>query len=89
MIIPIDPNWRIASDVHSWKVEKRTTCKGEDIWQPVSWHDTPGGAAKSLSRRLVRLCEAETLEDALKAVDEIADKLTKALTPRLSFEDVR
>lgn len=89
MKIPVDSDYRLASDALCWKVEKRTTCKGQDIWQPISWHDTPGGAAKSLSRRLVRLCEAETLEDALKAVDEIADKLTRALTPRLSFEDVR
>lgn len=73
MIIPVDENFRLASDALCWKVEKRSTCKGQDIWQPIS----------------ARLCEAETLEDALKAVDEIADKLTRALTPRLSFEDVK
>lgn len=89
MVIPIDKDYRLASDALCWKVGKRGTLKGETVWSPISWHDTPGAAAKSLSRRLVRLCEAETLEDALKAVDEIAEKLTRALTPRLSFEDVR
>ena len=88
MIIPIDKDYRLASDALCWKVEKRGTLKGETVWSPITYHSTPGAAAKSLSRRLVRLCETETLEDALKAVDEIADKLTRALTPKISFEDV-
>lgn len=87
MIIPIDSDYRITSDALCWKVEKSGTLKGEAVWSPISWHETPGGAVKSLSRRLVRSCETETLEEAIHAVEEIGEKLTKALTPRLSFED--
>lgn len=83
MIIPIDDKYRIAADVHSWMIQmyKGKNKEGKDVWQSVAWYRTIQATVQGLAERLIRTAEAETLAEALDAVDATVKRLTTALQP--------
>lgn len=88
IVIPIDSDTRLVSGKKGWTVQKRGKLKGKNIWKSGNWWPLPGSAVRHLSRQLVRDCNAQSLDEAIREVEKIGDKLSRALTPKISFEDV-
>ena len=87
MIIPIDDEYRIKGDKHSWAIQKGRMREGEITWESVSWFTSLESTVNHLGQLMVRTSDAQTLADALISVEEIATKLTHALSPK--FEVIR
>ena len=83
MIIPVDEQFRIATDPNQWMVEKARTRNGKKDWAPKLFYPTFESALKGLGELMVRRSNAETLADALLDVNEIATTLSQALTPTI------
>ncbi len=83
MIVPINEQYRIASDRYQWIIQKKRSRKGEDDWDPQTFHPTIDSALQSLGELMVRQSKAETLADALDDVRSITTRLSLALTPQL------
>ena len=65
MIINVNENWRIKSDVRSWQVEEFCGEKRK-VWRPLAWVDTLDQAKR-------RLIGHEVEPDDLSAVEETLD----------------
>jgi len=87
MILPIDDEYRIKGDKHSWAIQKGRMREGEITWESVSWFTSFEHTVNHLGQLMVRTSDAQTLADALIVVEEIATKLTQALTTK--FEVIR
>ena len=87
MILPIDDDYRIKGDKHSWAIQKGRMKKGEITWESVSWFTSLESTVNHLGQLMVRTSDAKTLGDALIAVEKIATKLSQALSPK--FEVIR
>ena len=83
MIIPINEQYRVATDPYQWIIQKKRTRKGNEVWESQTYHPSVDAAVRSLGERMVRECKTDTLVDALKAVETIATTLSQALTTRL------
>ena len=83
MIIPINEQYRVATDPYQWIIQRKRTRNGHEVWESQTYHPSADAAVRSLGERMVRECKTETLVDALKAVETIATTLSQALTPRL------
>ena len=81
MILPINEDYRIISDSNQWIIQVARTRKGKTDWQHRYYFVTIESAVKALGELMVRRSNAETLADALLAVNEIATTLSQALTP--------
>ena len=85
MKIPLNNGYRLASDKRQWMVQRyegtATSGKraGEEIWRSLSFHPTATKAVSHHAETLVRLSDAETLDQAIADVKKITDELTKAL----------
>ena len=83
MIIPINQQYRIATDPYQWIIQKKRTRCGEEEWRAETYHPTFESALQSLGELLVRQSNAETLADALVEVRNVATQLSQALTIRI------
>ena len=81
MLIPINDQYRIASDSRQWMIQKSRTRNGETVWQPKSYFGTIDSAVKELGELMVRTSDAQTLVDALADVEKANTTLSQALTP--------
>ena len=91
MILPIDENYRIFSDEHSWQIQKsRIRTKGSEqikTWESIKWLTSLESAINTLADHMVRTSDAQTLGEALKVVENVTTKLSLALT--IKFEVIR
>ena len=83
MIIPINEEFRIATDPNQWMVEKARTRKGNREWEAKLFYPTFESALKGLGELMVRLSDAETLVDAIRDVEKVSTTLSQALTIRI------
>ena len=83
MILPINEDYRIISDSNQWIIQVARTRKGKTDWEHRYYFVTIESAVKALGELMVRRSNAETLADALLAVNEIATMLSQALTPTI------
>ena len=83
MILPIDDEYRIKGDKHSWAIQKGRMKQGKITWESVSWFTSLESTVNHLGNLMVRTSDAQTLGDALIAVDKIATKLSQALTTKI------
>ena len=83
MIIPINEEFRIATDPNQWMVEKARTRKGTREWEAKLFYPTFESALKGLGELMVRLSDAETLVDAIRDVEKVSTTLSQALTIRI------
>ena len=88
MILPIDDDHRIKGDKHSWAIQKGRIKKGEITWESVSWFTSFEHTVNHLGQLMVRTSDAQTLADALIAIEKIATKLTHALSPKFKVIQV-
>jgi len=65
MILPIDDEYRIKGDKHSWAIQKGRIKKGEITWQSISWFTSIESTVKNLGQLMVRTSDAKTLAEAL------------------------
>jgi len=87
MILPIDDEYRIMGDKHSWAIQKCRIKKSKTTWESISWFTSIESTVNNLGQLMVRTSDTETLAEALIAVEEIATKLSQALTTK--FEVIR
>ena len=92
MIIPIDDEYRIASDRHQWILQKAMRKKrdGQQLieWNAESYYPSFDAAICALGEALVRRSDAVGFADALLAVKSIVTTLSQALPTHInvSFE---
>ena len=82
-ILPIDDRYRLIADERCWRIEQRRN-GGE--WRPIEYHAAIEAAVNSLSGRLLRTAEVQSLADALGAIENVSRTLTRALAPRFKAE---
>jgi len=87
VILPIDDEYRIKGDNHSWAIQKGRIKKGEITWESISWFTSIEHTVNHLGQMMVRTSDAKTLADALKEIEKITTKLSQALTTK--FEVIR
>ena len=83
MMIPINDRFRINSDSRQWMIQRRRTRNGKEKWESRLFFPTLQGAVKDLGELMVRESKANTLVDALEAVEKVTTTLCQALTPQL------
>ena len=86
MILPMNSEYRIATDTYAWKIQQYTQRKrnGETVheWKSIKWYGTLQQAVQGLANLMIMSCEAKTLADALAEVENVAATLCQALQPR-------
>ena len=88
MILPIDDDYRIKGDKHSWAIQKGRIKKGEITWESVSWFTSLESTVNHLGQLMVRTSDAQTLADALKEIEKVTTLLTHALSPKFKVVPV-
>ena len=83
MIIPISEELRIRGTEQCWQLEKAIIRKGKRDWAAFKYFSDLGKAVSEACRREIRLHPAETLTDAIKAIDKIATRYNKLLDDAL------
>ena len=83
MMIPINDQFRINSDSRQWMIERKRLRKGKESWEARLYFGSLEACIKDLGELMVRASKANTLADALKAVENVATTLSQALTPQL------
>jgi hypothetical protein len=83
MLIPITDQFRIKSDSMQWMIQTRRSRNGKPSWESKLFFPTLQGAINELGELMVRESKAQTLADALVAVENVTTVLSQALTSRL------
>ena len=83
MMIPINDRLRITSDSRQWMIERKRLRKGKESWEARLYFGTLKACLKDLGELMVRESEANTLVDALEAVEKVTATLSQALTPQI------
>jgi len=87
MIIPINNKYRLRGHELSWDVQKKSRLKNKETgewevsWTSILYYGTLEGAVNGLAHRMIRTAEAETIDEAVKAVENVCNTLSVALTP--------
>ena len=89
MILPIDDESRIRSTENSWQVEYRHKRNGEDAWQPKTYHGTFGQAVGAAVQREIRNNPAQSLTEAIEAVNQIAARYESAIDHAIARAESR
>jgi hypothetical protein len=87
--IKINDEYAIQSDTNNWAICKwknRATRGGS--FEQISWHHTFSDAVTSLGRRMIRVSDANTLEEAIKNATQVGDTLRQALDPLYKVEEL-
>ena len=80
MKLPINKQYRIASDANQWILQKSRTRKGVQEWESIAYYTDLDPLVKSLTNRMVRDSDATTLTDALVAIENVTTTISQALT---------
>ena len=82
-IIPINEEFRLTADKHQWIIQQVRTRKGKTDWESQWYFSSIQGALNHLGEVMVRVSGAQTLAEALKAVENVTTTLSQALTPKI------
>ena len=74
MIIPINNKLRIRGTEQTWQLERAVTRKGDQDWQAFKYFNSLSSAIGEVCGREIRLHPANSLADAIRAVDKIVAK---------------
>jgi len=83
MIIPIDKEIRIRGTADCWQLERSRLVKGQTRWTPFKYFSDLGQAVSAAVRREIRVHPANSLADAIEAVDQIATRYNELLDDAL------
>ena len=87
MIIPIDKKIRIRGTEHCWQLEKSVKRKGQTEWEAFKYFVSLSDAVGAACGREIRLHPANSLNDALQAIDEIAARYSQHLDDALASRE--
>ena len=87
MIIPLSKKIRIRGTADCWQLEKSRLVKGETRWTPFKYFSDLGQAVSAAVRREIRVHPANSLAEAIKAVDRIAARYSKYLDDALAARE--
>ena len=77
MIIDINENIRIRSDVHCWKLERKRTREGVVGYEAYKWFTSLRRALEAACEHEVRGHPARTLAEAATAISRITTRYEK------------
>jgi len=88
MSLPIDDEYRIASDGVQYMIQKHlhATEKREEGFQSVGYYSSLQGAVQGLSERMLRESDAHGVIEVYAAMKRITATLTDALTPQFEVK---
>ena len=89
MIIHISSEVRIRGMAECWQIEQSRNRNGEKEWRPFKYYKSLGGAVREAGRREIRLHPAETLAEAIQAVDVIAARYSQMFDDALAAVEIR
>ena len=84
MIIPLSKKIRIRGTVDCWQLERSRLVKGETRWTPFKYFSDLGQAVSAAVRREIRVHPANSLAEAIEAVDQIAARYNNLLDDALA-----
>ncbi len=84
MIIPLSKKIRIRGTADCWQLERSRLVKGQTKWEAFKYFSDLGQAVSAAGQREIRLHPANSLNDALQAIDEIAARYIKLLDDALA-----
>ena len=84
MIISLSKDLRIRGTERCWQLEKRRVRKDKHEWEAFKYFQTFGEAVGAACRREIRLHPANSLAEALEAVDQIVARYSKYLDDALA-----
>ncbi len=84
MIIPLSKEYRIRGTADCWQLERSRLVKEQTRWTPFKYFSDLGQAVSAAVRRDSRLHPANSLNDALQAIDQIAARYNKLLDDALT-----
>ncbi len=87
MIIPLSKKFRIRGTADCWQLERSRLVKGQTRWTPFKYFSDLGQAVSAAGQRDIRLHPANSLNDALQAIDEIAARYNKLLDDALASRE--
>jgi len=91
MILPIDDNWRIKSDSYCWHIQKyqgipdKGKFKGIPQWKSLRYYQSLAKAVHGLAELELMTGDTKTLAEALDAVRDVSERLSRALTPHIEI----
>mgnify|MGYP003154227041 CR=1 FL=1 len=89
MFIKINDEYAIESDVAAWAICKWTKDGTYgDYFKQILWYSTFEGAVQGLARRMIRMSDAQTLEDAIIDASIVRDTIRVALEPSYKIEEL-
>ena len=87
MIIPLSKEYRIRGTEHCWQLEKSIIRKGKRDWAPFKYFKSLSDAVGEACKHEIRLHPANSLNDALQAIDTIAARYNKLLDDALASRE--
>ncbi len=87
MIIPLSKKIRVRGTADCWQLEKAVKRKGQASWQAFKYFSGLGQAVSGACEREIRLDPANSLNDALQAIDKIAARYSKLLDDALALKE--
>ncbi len=87
MIVPLNKQYRIRGTENCWQLEKAVVRKGKRDWQAFKYFPDLGKAVSEACEREIRLDPADSLNEALQAIDKIAARYSKLLDDALASRE--
>ena len=89
MIIKINDEYAVQSDANCWAISKWTKdSRDGDYYKQILWYSTFESAVQGLVRRMIRLSNAQTIEDAIKDAEGVKEVGRVALEPTYKIEEL-
>ncbi len=80
MKLLINDRWRIVANVRSWDVQRyKGMSKNKPIWEGIKYCTTLDKALARCVELMIMESEAETPDEALKAIERVAEAIDVAI----------
>jgi len=96
MILPIDEKWRIKSDAYCWHVQQymgtrfdKDTGERSERWESKRYYQSLAKAVHGLAELELMSGDTKTLAEALDAVRDVSERLSRALTPHIEIVETK
>ena len=89
MFIKVNDDYALESDVNCWAISKweiNKSLDGGGRHRQILWYNSIEDAVTGLSRRMIRLSDANTIEDAIRDISEVDKVIKKAFAPLYKME---
>ena len=86
MILPFDDNYRIVSETQQWIIQRSRRRNGKPEWANFRYYNRLGLCIGELGEILIRELNAEGLEEAIQAVDDLCNRIARTFMPVLEIK---